>query len=82
MQSPERETSLITAKGERLLNISYHEGRVLVDIRRRLAGGDWVPYAELSFKVHEWNRFARAICEYDVELELFLEDSDEISGDG
>jgi len=47
-----------------------------------LAGHDWVPYAELPFAIHEWNRFARAICEYDIELELFLENQDEIPGDG
>lgn len=82
MQSPEREVSLLTAKGERLLNLSYYKDRVVVDIRRRLAGHDWVPYAEMPFTIHEWNRFARAICEYDIELELFLENQDEIPGDG
>ena len=68
------ELQMNTCQGIRLVHFSYYKGRVVVDIRSRTHTGDWMPHSELVMTVADWNRFIQKANEYDVELELTLEE--------
>lgn len=60
---------LETKNGLRLCNISVHEDRVIVDIRRRFAADDWEPFAELVLSLHQFRRLVHWLVECDLMLE-------------
>lgn len=61
--------TLNTKNGQRLFNISTHEDRVVLDIRRRYAAGEWEPYAELVVGLADYRKLLHWMFECDMDLE-------------
>jgi len=69
------EFSVHTSAGQRLINLSYYKGRVVVDVRFRSFKSDtWEPCSELVLPIYEWNRLVQKSLEWDLALEVALEE--------
>lgn len=60
---------LDTHSGQRRLNVSVHEDRVVLDIRRRKVGAEWLPAAELVMSLASYRKLVHWLWECDLELE-------------
>ncbi len=60
---------LYTKNGHRRFNISVHEDRVILDIRRRTAGDEWEPFSELVLSLAQYRQLLHWMFARDMELE-------------
>lgn len=65
----DRDLTLNTKNGQRRFNISVHEDRVIMDVRRRPAGKDWEPYTELVMSLADYRKLLFWMIERDLDLE-------------
>ncbi len=60
---------LYTKNGHRRFNISVHEDRVILDVRRRVAGDEWEPFSELVLSLAQYRQLLHWMFARDMELE-------------
>ena len=66
---PVPDLHLDTHNGQRRFNVSVHEDRVIIDVRRRYVGGDWEPYTEFVMSLASYRKLVHWLWEMDMELE-------------
>jgi hypothetical protein len=60
---------LDTKNGQRRFNITIHEDRIVVDVRRRYAAGDWEPFTEFVLNLSQYHNLVSWLVDWEFQLE-------------